>query len=420
MHRVEETQVLIVGAGPVGLLAGLLLAEGGVQVKIVDQAIRTATRSYACALHPGTLQLLDKLGLAGQLLEVGHRIDKIALYEGAKRRAEVNLADLEAEHPYILILPQTALEDLLEQELLDRARVRVQWSHRFSDLQRQGASVLASVDKLVETAKGYIVPEWQWVVDKTLSIRADFLLGADGPNSHVRQLLGIDTDGAGEPEFFAVYEFDSDDKHAGEVSLVLDEKDSNVFWPLSGRKCRWSFQIAEADVSIKFPDKDTMAVRVEEAEVDQANRKHLEEFLRDRAPWFEGKIGLLQWSTVVRFAHRVAQRFGQGRCWLIGDAAHQTSPVGVQSMNVGMHEAEALAAILIKILKEKASLKLLDSYQNARRAEWEQLLGLKGNLKASPGASAWMKRHGAQILPCLPAGGQDLADLLEQLGLQLA
>ena len=92
--REERTEVLVVGAGPVGLLTAILLAEAGIEVRIIDREERTTARSYACALHPRTLKLLDRMGLAAPIIERGRRIEKIAFYDGATRQAEVKLSEL--------------------------------------------------------------------------------------------------------------------------------------------------------------------------------------------------------------------------------------------------------------------------------------------------------------------------------------
>ena len=90
--REERTEVLVVGAGPVGLLTAILLAEAGIEVRIIDREERTTARSYACALHPRTLKLLDRMGLAAPMIERGRRVEKIAFYDGATRQAEVKLS----------------------------------------------------------------------------------------------------------------------------------------------------------------------------------------------------------------------------------------------------------------------------------------------------------------------------------------
>ena len=121
--REERTEVLVVGAGPVGLLTAILLAEAGIEVKIIDREERTTARSYACALHARTLKLLSQLGLAAPVLERGRRVQVMAFYDGATRQAELKLSELGGEFPYMVILPQNVFEGVLEERLRNRPNI---------------------------------------------------------------------------------------------------------------------------------------------------------------------------------------------------------------------------------------------------------------------------------------------------------
>ena len=123
MHR-HDPDVLIAGAGPVGLFAALRLARAGVRVQIVDAERDTAAKSYALALHPRSLALLDEVGVAGEVLRRGVRVRKVAFYDRSERRAEISLAELGGPFPEVVVLPQSVLEDLLVQRLHER-HVRV-------------------------------------------------------------------------------------------------------------------------------------------------------------------------------------------------------------------------------------------------------------------------------------------------------
>jgi 2-polyprenyl-6-methoxyphenol hydroxylase-like FAD-dependent oxidoreductase len=417
MHREDQAEVLVVGAGPVGMLTALVLAESGIKVKIIDQEPRTATHSYACALHPRTLRLLDRLGLGQAVLELGLRTKTIAFYEGESRRAEVEMSRLPAQFPFVVVLPQTALERLLEERLQKAHGTNVHWNYRLRDLRPAGDSVVAVIDKLGQSAKGYVVPEWDWEVERTLETCAAFVVGADGHHSHVRQSLGIEYERLGEPEFFGVYQFEADSSSGAEVRIVLDGQTSNALWPISERKCRWTFQLAPAEEVYDFPAKERADVLIRQPAVDVVTQQDVRKLVRKRAPWFTGRINELDWLAEVQFGRRLAQRFGQGRCWLAGDAAHQTSPIGMQSMNVGLCEAEDLAVALTKILRGKGSMTLLEAYDRNGRAEWQRLLGREERLSASAEADGWVKERAAKMLPCIPASGDDLTLLLKQLGL---
>jgi NADPH-dependent dioxygenase len=414
--RDEQTEVLVVGAGPVGLVTAIMAVEAGLKVKIVDQEARTTARSYACALHPRTLKLLDSLGLAAPMVERGRRVETVAFYEHDSRRAEVKLSELGGPFPFLLILPQGDVEQVLEQRL-QKAGVTVNWNHRFDNYQEQGEELAATLEELGGTATGYIVPHWETVVVKRIPVRAHFVVGADGHGSLVRQRLGIEYTRVAGPEFFAAYEFESDRPSEPEVRVVMDETTTNVLWPLAGNKSRWTFQLLKSEELSDFPGKERRPRRFAHAHVDEEIRQYVESVARQRAPWFAAKLQSLTWCTDVVFEHRMAKQFGRNRCWLAGDAAHQTGPAGVQSMNVGMSEAADLVGILRKILREKAPLSSVEGYARARQEEWGRLLGLSGGLKARSTASPWVGEHRERILSCLPGSSADLSSLAAQLQL---
>ena len=417
--REERTEVLVVGAGPVGLWTALLLAEGGVEASIIDREERTSARSYACALHPRTLKLLKRLNLAEAVLNLGQRVQTVAFYDGQTRRAELKVSDAEGEFPFLLILPQGAFEKVLE-DRLRQAGVAVNWNHRFDSLQAEPEAVVATVEELSGTATGYIVPHWETVVKRRFPVEAGFVIGADGANSLVRQRAGIGNEHVAGPYFFAAYEFESEEKAGAEVRVVLDDTTTNVLWPLSGNKYRWTFQMVQSHMSQEFPEKERRAVHLAQKTVDERIRQYVQKVAGHRAPWFSAGVKEVTWCTEVVFEHRLAKQFGRDRCWLAGDAAHQAGPVGVQSMNAGLDEATALAACLRRILRENAPVETLAGYEREHRDQWRRTLGLAGGLKARSETDTWVRDRAARLLPCLPGTGEDLAMLAGQLKLDLA
>jgi 2-polyprenyl-6-methoxyphenol hydroxylase-like FAD-dependent oxidoreductase len=417
MRRDDRTEVLVVGAGPVGMFTALQLAGSGIAVQLIDQESRTAGRSYACALHPRTLQLLDGAGLAREAIQRGQRIDTVAFYEGASRRAEVKLSQLPGEFPFVLVLAQSSLEDLLEKKLQERG-VKVHWNHRLADLAMRDGAAVAGIEEMALTGKGYIVPDFELEVKRTVSARADFVVGADGQNSAVRQRLGIASEETGEPERFTVYELETEADLPPEMRIVLHEQTVSVLWPLAEKKCRWSFQWSQADAPADFPQKDRNRFTVAESPGEKDSRHQVQQLLRARAPWFQAGIRNVGWGADIQFAHRLARPLGRERAWLAGDAAHQTGPVGMQSMNLGMREGADLAVKLKRILREKGSPALLEDYNLQYRAEWEQLLGWNGGPQAGAATGAWVRERCGKALSCLPASGKELGLLLRQLGLE--
>ncbi|HXR06203.1 MAG TPA: FAD-dependent monooxygenase [Candidatus Acidoferrum sp.] len=418
MRREDRTEVLVAGAGPVGLFTALRLAEGGIGVQLIDQESRTAGRSYACALHPRTLQLLDEVDVAREAIQRGQRVDSVAFYEGARRRAEVKLSQLPARFPFVLVLSQSTLEDLLEKRLQERFGLKVHWNHRLADLGMKDGAATATIEEMALAGKGYIVPGFELEVKKTLSARADFVVGADGQNSTVRQRLGIPCQQAGPPELFTVYELETEAKLPPEMSIVLHEQTVSVLWPFAENRCRWTFQWSQTEAPADFPQKDRNRFTIAEGPGETDSQHQVQQLLAARAPWFQAGIKGVGWGADIQFERRLARQFGRERAWLAGDAAHQTGPVGMQSMNMGMCEGADLAAKLRRILREKASPDLLESYHREHHAQWEQLLGLKAAPKAGAATDAWVRQQCGRLLPCLPALGGDLTLLLRQLGLE--
>jgi 2-polyprenyl-6-methoxyphenol hydroxylase-like FAD-dependent oxidoreductase len=415
--RTNETEVLVVGAGPAGMMTALLLAEAGIRVEIIDQAWRTAAHSYACVLHSGALRLLARLNLLEEFMDHARSIKTVGFYDGQFRRAELNLCEITSDLPCAVTAPQSSLESLLEERLTQRGDVPVHWNHRLADLQLEEQGAVALIEQLSRRAKGHIVPDRDWEVEKTWETRSAFVVGADGHRSLVRDRLGIEYERVGEDEIFNVFEFETQNEPAGEGRVVLDDRTTNVLWPLPGNRWRWSFQFVSPNCEAEHLDKERQSLWLVQEDIDQETRSRIRQLAKDRAPWFRGRVQDIDWSVRIRFEGRLAKQFGHGRCWLIGDAAHQTGPVGGQSMNAGLCEAEDLADKLKLVLRAGSAPELLESYGAMQRARWQTLLGLSGQWNAGATAAPWVQERCARIVPCIPAAGDDLAQLARQAGI---
>jgi 2-polyprenyl-6-methoxyphenol hydroxylase-like FAD-dependent oxidoreductase len=148
--------------------------------------------------------------------------------------------------------------------------------------------------------------------------------------------------------------------------------------------------------------------------------ERLEQLIAARAPWWTARPTQIYWSTLALFEWRLAQRFGNGGVWLAGDAAHQAAPVGVHSMNSGLVEARELAARMMRILRAGGSASLLEEFATETHEAWQWLLGAGRAVRALPGADPWVQQNGPRILACVPASGDDLEPLLNQVGLTSA
>lgn len=418
MFGKQTVDVLVVGAGPVGLLTALTLARRGVQVTIIDEQQRSAAHSYALALHPESLALLAELDLLDTVTQRSRRIPKVAFFEGTQREAEVDFGRLGGSQPHVTVLRQDRFEDALEQALR-AAGVNVQWRRRVVGLEPGDERVSATVDVLDQGSRGYGVATVEQSIEKTYELKARFVVGADGYRSVVRRSLGIEFQSHGPPMRFGVFEFQSSTALPDELRVVIDSHGVSALWPMPDQYCRWSFELPALDQAVEPRSKGRSAVQLGRKQYPVLSAAHLGELLAERAPWFDaGEVGEINWSMVVEFERRLAQRFGEGRCWLAGDSAHTTGPIGVQSMNIGLSEGHDLAQRLVRVIKEGGASTSLLEYGDLARARWTSLFAPDVRGDAAPGN--WAQQHGAAIVPCLPVAGRQLEQAAEQLGLALA
>jgi 2-polyprenyl-6-methoxyphenol hydroxylase-like FAD-dependent oxidoreductase len=397
MFHHSDPEVLVVGAGPVGLVAALFLQQYGVRVEIVDMEQRTTQHSYALAIHPRTLRILDEAGLSATLIGAGRTLTRVAYYEGRERRAEIDYSALASRHSYLLVIRQSLLERTVE-DVLRHKKLKVLWGHRLQSLNAEDDTPWAEVAKLDQVATGYPVARTEWVVVRTETIRPAYVVGADGYDSTVRRMAGIEMEQHGAAQIFSVYEIEALGELPAEARVILDPDLTSVYWPLEQGRCRWGFQIHDASRH-------------------DASTKRLEELIAARAPWFAARPTEIYWSTLALFESRLARTFGRNGIWLVGDAAHQAAPVGVRSMNSGLVEARELASRMSRILRGDGAPPLLEEFATGTHDAWRRLLRRDREVRVLPGADPWVRQNAARILASIPASGDDLHPLLAQIGL---
>jgi pentachlorophenol monooxygenase len=415
----KQPEVLVAGAGPVGLFAALTLAQKGIGVKVVDTGVWACQHSYALALHPQTVALFREAGLQDRILDGAYPVTGMALWNREAQQARIALDGDEAAG-CMLVLRQDVLEEVLE-EALHGLGVKVQWRHELAELTQDAAGLRARVDKYERESRGYIVAHTEWVVTRSVTLTPAFVIGADGTNSVVRRSLGIDFPEVGNAEYFAVFEFESDFDGGFDVRVVLGDRTTDVLWPMPHGVVRWSFQLPDYVDQVAERLKVFMATErakdrilmSEGAQAPVLDESSLRGYIAERAPWFQGSIGKISWRMLVRFEKRRAAEFGKGRVWLAGDAAHLTGPVGIQSMNVGLFEAHDLCGRVEQVLRKGAPVESAAEYGKKWRTEWEVL---HGELKAA-GAGAWLAPHAGRLMSCLPGHGEGLEKLAGQVGL---
>ena len=399
----RNPDVLIVGAGPVGMFTALSLARAGVDVAILDQAARRAGHSYAVGLHPSSVLLLDQLGLLEPLLVHGQRIDGVTLH-GAAGPRRAALEGLAGGRSFGLAVPQERLEEVLE-EGLKRRGVPVSWNHRLSDLvEAPGEAPVAVVERLGRDSVGYAYAASATVVDRTRELRPRFLLGTDGHRSTVAARLGVAAEPVAEAQTFVAFEVARGGDSGHDLHLLVDHRGVDVVWPLPGGRLRCTFELGTEDdvVSERIKDRHPWWVTPPGAAALLAR------LLEARAPWL-APVGQIGWTALARFERRLARTWGRGRVWLLGDAVHLASPLASHSLNRGLREGDALAGVVAAILSGGAGEDALEGWAERSRAEWEWLL------RAPAAEAVWPGLDDGRLLPALPATGEALRELLDRI-----
>lgn len=394
----HKTDVVVVGAGPIGLLSALELGRHKVDVEVIDAEPRSSEDAYVYALEPKTIDLLVEAGVS-RVLDVGQRIDRVAFFDDTAAMAELAFDKLSAHYPFVLLVPKSRLVALLEEQLAER-KIRVRRKHRLAALRQDADAVHLDVDVLDGDSAGYAVLHSELAIAYTEHVTARLCIGADGDHSMVRRRLEIDCPVQGPAEQYVLFAADVTTP-TRTIEIVLADHESGAMWPLADGRTQWSFHVGDRDGGSSVAVPEDMLL----------------DLLHRRAPSFEYAVQAIDWAIEARFERRLVDRFGGGRIWLAGDAAHVTTPIAARGINLGLHEASDLAACCVAVLRDGAPLDHLNDYEASARRRWAPVTGLPGIVHATEGASPWVRDHAAQIVEHIPASGSDLRALAQQIGL---
>lgn len=375
-----DTDVIVVGLGPVGAALAVLLGRYGVRVLAIDKATDIFTKPRAIALDNEALRILQLVGLQdGELSTVA--IPQVQYHSPLFGRfARVGTAGIIDGHPMLVTFYQPELERLLRARLAASASVEMRLGVEMEGLADDGRQVQASL----RDADGRA---WQ--------ARARFLVGADGANSLVRRLLGLEFEGRTFAQDWLIVDALDVPEPIDHIEFICDPRRPTPRMVAPGGRQRWEFML--------HPGEDAQAM-----ERPESVRRLL-------APWCDVDKVRIERTAVYRFHAREARAFSKGRCFLAGDAAHITPPFAGQGLVAGLRDVANLAWKLAWVVKERADDRILDSYDAERRPHARKIINLARFLGAlvMPGnrAAAFLMHGLIRTLRLLPKGRALFDDL---------
>lgn len=328
----RDAAVLVVGAGPVGLVAGCQLARLGVPVTVVDALEVPTTEARAVVIHARSLEMLAGLEVREEMEACGSRIGAMELGRGSdpEPQIRVDFGEIESRHPYVLDLSQPDTEEILARHAAQLGVV-VHRGVRLTGLRQDDHGV--TVD--LHTPDGDGTTRYGWVV------------GADGGHSTLRHLLGTRLHGSFQGRHFAMADVDVDTTWSKDAIRLFPHPDGlGMIFPLPGDRARVLFMVDDPGAE----------------ELPAARVRALAESRT------EGRVTVRDVRSQYYFEvhHGQVPQYRHGRVLLAGDAAHIHSPAGGQGMNTGIQDVANLAWKLALVARGRADPELLDSYHDER------------------------------------------------------
>ncbi len=333
-----DTDVLIVGAGPVGLFLANECARRGLRWRLVEANAEQSSQSKALAIFPRTLEILDMAGLVEPFMRVANRVTSVAVIAHGHTLARVSFTPDETPYSFIAMVPQNVTERLLA-ERLQHGGGTIEYDTSFVTAVQHDDHVEVTLDRMGQRE----------------TLTAAFVVGCDGAHSAVRHLLNLPFEGAAYDALFMLADIDTNDALPGdELQLCPSEFGPAAIFPMSASRRR-------------------VVAMVDKANGETPSLEFVRQILRQRAPAAIEALGL-RWSSYFHVHHRQVADMRVGRIFIAGDAAHIHSPFGGQGMNTGLHDVWNLAWKLDLVLRGRGNDRLLQSYTAERRPVIAQVI----------------------------------------------
>lgn len=334
-----NTQVLIIGAGPTGLMLANQLNRFGIENIVIDTKSGPTLESRALSVSSRSMEVYQQLGLSDTVLERSKEVQGITMFHKGKKYAQVDLTEIGGEFCDFARLTTTFEQNKNEQllyENLSESNSTVLWNHGFNSFKEESGNVFTQVKNLKENT--------------IQTIRSKYLVGCDGASSAVRKSAGFSFEGGTYDNKFYVADVSLSWSYGYDNVVMMPEKGVFVaFFPLQEKKkMRIIGTLPKAFANVENIDFSSVEKKVREAAKVKFN------------------IEELNWFSVYRIHHRVVDTFKKGNVFLAGDAAHVHSPAGGQGMNTGLQDVHNLGWKLGYVLNGDANESLLDTYNEER------------------------------------------------------
>lgn len=344
MSNPKHYQVLIVGAGPTGLLLGILLRMQNISCLIIDKLSEPLTATRAVMLHSGSIEIFHHIELLDAINSIAKPSQYITFYYHNTKKVTIDFSNVDSHYNYYLLLKQPELEQILTQRFLSLGGL-LERDSELIDIGYQDGYVTCSVKKM----------------NDTIYYHADYVIGCDGASSMVRKLSQISMIGDTLDFHYILAE--------GKTTTSFPEDESSMY--LSDTGLLSVIPLPDGSTRIAGPGGfDDLSVLQDEDALKNYFESTIVKLNMKRDMTFKEYHQIAKYSV----HQKLANRFRDNRVFLAGDAAHLHTPAGGQAMNTGFHDVWNLGWKLSFVLNGIADESLLDTYETERRPIAEDVI----------------------------------------------